>query len=326
MSTQKKLVFDKTTKKLNVVKFDQTKPQPGHVLVEVFYSGINYKDALGVTGRGAIFKTDVIVPGIDFAGQALSGEHKGKTVLGQGLGFGERFDGGYTTLVSCDENLLIPLGDDLTAQEAMALGTAGFTAALAAHRMIQNGQDKDKGPILINGATGGVGGFAVQIFKQLGYEVHALTHRMQFEGHLKSMGADEVIDYKDFVQTKTKALETAVWGGAVDNLGGDFLEQVLPKINLWGNVSSIGLAKNHSFETTVMPFILRGVSLLGASSANCPMAMRKELWKKLGSEWKPAKLLDLLSAEVGLEEVLDVSHKILDHKAEPGRILVDLKR
>jgi len=330
--TYKKLVFDKTkdkSKKLNLIKFDQPKPQPGEVLVEVFYSCINYKDALGVTGRGAIFKTSPIVPGIDFSGTALSGKYKGKTVIGQGLGFGESFDGGYTQLVCCDEDLLIPLNEGLHAKEAMALGTAGFTAALAVQRMIVNGQTKNKGPVLINGATGGVGGFAVQIFKQLGFEVHALTNRIQFSEHLKNLGADEVIEYKDFSahnsNHKPKALESTVWGGAVDNLGGDFLEKALPKIQLWGSVASIGLAKDHSFSTTVMPFILRGVSLLGVSSGNCPMDLRVELWKKLAQDWKPKKILELISEELSLEEVLDASHKILDHKASAGRVLVNTK-
>jgi NADPH2:quinone reductase len=323
--TYKKLAFDKSTKKLDLIRFDQPKAGSGQVLVEVFYSCINYKDALGVTGRGAIFKKSPIVPGIDFSGTALDGKHKGKTVVGQGMGFGENFDGGYSQLVCCDEELLIPLSDGLSAKEAMALGTAGFTAALAAHRMLINGQTKDKGPILINGATGGVGGFAVQIFKKLGYEVHAVTNRMQFEEHLKDLGADKVLDYQKIFDEKPKALESAQWGGAVDNLGGDFLEKVLPKIELWGNVASIGLAKNHKFSTTVMPFILRGVSILGASSSNCPMELRKELWKKLALEWKPVKLTGLITEEVSLEEVLDVSHKILDHKASAGRVLVNIK-
>jgi len=323
--TYKKLEYNKTTKKLNTVNFDKPEPQQGQALVEVFYSCINYKDALGVTGKGAIFKTSPIVPGIDFSGTALTGKFKGKTVIGQGLGFGESFDGGYTELVCCDEELLIPLDDGLSAKEAMAIGTAGFTAALAAHRMIQNGQTKDKGPILVSGATGGVGGFAVQIFKNLGYEVQVVTNRMKFKDYLKDLGADEVLAYDEHFDKKTKALESVKWGGAIDNLGGEFLERVLPQIELWGNVASIGLAKNHAVATTVMPFILRGVSILGASSANCPMELRVQLWKKLAKEWKPKKILDLISEEVALEEVLDVSHKILDHKASAGRILINMK-
>jgi len=325
MSSHKKLVFTKKTKKLEEVTFDHPKPQPGKVLVEVFYSCINYKDALGVTGRGAIFKMDSIVPGIDFSGTAITGAHKGQTVIGQGLGFGETFDGGYSQLVQCDEELLIPLGDGLSAKDAMALGTAGFTAALAAHRMIVNGQAKDKGPILINGATGGVGGFAVQIFKRLGFDVHVVTSRPQHSDYLSDLGVDKVMSYTDFVKEKPKALESVLYGGVVDNLGGEFLEHSLPKVQLWGNVASIGLARGHKFNSTVMPFILRGVSVLGASSANCPMEIRQKLWQKLAGEWKPKKLSELVSTEVSLEEVLDVSHKILDHEAQPGRVLVNLK-
>ena len=193
--------------------------------------------------------------------------------------------------------------------------------------MLQNGQTKDKGPILISGATGGVGSFAVQIFKSLGFEVHAVTHRMEFEGYLKNLGADQVLNYAETFadEQKMRPLESSRWGGVIDNLGGDFLEKALPQVSLWGNVASIGLAKKASFSTTVMPFILRGVSLLGASSGNCSIKLREDLWRKLAQDWKPKKLLELVNQEVSLEEVLDSSHKILDHKSQPGRTLINLK-
>ena len=322
----KKLVFDKNTKKLELIHFESMKPQSGRVLVEVFYSGINYKDALGVTGRGAIFKTNPIVPGIDLVGRAQSGIYKGKMVLGQGSGFGESFDGGYTEQLLCDEELLIPLPEGLSSEESMALGTAGFTAALAAHRMLENGQNPEKGPILVGGATGGVGSFAIQIFKKLGFEVHALTHRMEFEGYLKDLGADEVLNYKTVFSSddKLKPLMASRWGGVVDNLGGGFLEKALPQVSLWGNVASIGLARGVGFSSTVMPFILRGVSLLGVSSANCPKPLREKLWQYLATDWKPSRISELINQSLSLEEVLDASHKILDHKARPGRSLVKI--
>ena len=225
MKKLKKLIYDKASQKLALSFFDEgAKPLKNtEVSVEVFYSSINYKDALGVSGRGSIFKTSPIIPGIDFSGLALTGKYKGQNVIGQGCGFGESFDGGYTQKTFCDESLLVPLPNGLSLKEAMALGTAGFTAALVVHRMLQNGQSKDKGPVLVSGATGGVGAFATQILNQLGFEVHVVTHRMEHEEYLKKLGASEVLDYeKAFSGKEVRALEKSKWGGVVDSLGGEF--------------------------------------------------------------------------------------------------------
>ena len=293
--------------------------------VEVHYSGINYKDALGVCGKAPIFKTDPIIPGIDMSGVALSGEHKGKNVIAQACNLGEIYDGGYTQKALVDESLLIPLSSGLTLKESMVLGTAGLTAALAFYRMEQNGQTPDKGPILVTGATGGVGGFATQMFSQKGYEVSVVTHRIGFEDHLKSLGASNVYSYEElFPSDHPKPLEKVKWGGVIDNLGGSFLEHVLPQVELWGNICSIGLAKGSNFNTTVMPFILRGVSLLGISSNNCTMDVRRELWRRLGDDLKPKNLLDHITSTVTLDGVLEASEKILGHKSS-GRVLVDVK-
>jgi NADPH2:quinone reductase len=315
----KKILYDGSSSQI-ITNFDTTDAH-----IEVHYSGINYKDALGVTGRGPIFKTTPIVPGIDFSGKALKGKFKGKYVIAQGSGFGESFDGGYTTHSFCDDEHLIELPDGLSPKESMTLGTAGFTAALAVHRMLSNNLKSSDGPVLVSGATGGVGSFAIQILKKLGFEVHALTHRLEHKDYLNSLGSDEVFEPDELFKEKAKPLEKATWAGVVDNLGGDFLSSVLPRIKPWGVLSSIGIAKGSKLETTVMPFILRGVSLLGASSTNCPMDLRKELWSNLASDWKPSKITELIASEVNLEEVLDSSHKILDHKSQPGRVLVNLK-
>ncbi|MGH1468971.1 MAG: YhdH/YhfP family quinone oxidoreductase [Bdellovibrionales bacterium] len=316
----KKAVFEKS-KGLELVETEVNSPH-----IEVYYSGINYKDALGVTGRGAIFKKEPIVPGIDFSGKALKGEYKGQNVIAQGCGFGESFDGGYTQYSDCTGEHLIPLPKELSPKEAMVLGTAGFTAALAIHRMLQNGLTPESGAVLVSGATGGVGSFAIQILNKLGFRVEALTHRPEHEAYLKDLGAKEVLSPKEVYEHKPRPLEKARWAGVIDNLGGEFLEGVLPQVTPWGVVSSIGLAKGAEFKTTVMPFILRGVSLLGASSTHCPMSLRKELWGKLASDWKPLKIEELIYKEVALEEVLDSSHKILDHKSVKGRFLVNLKK
>ncbi len=320
MVTGKKIVFDKSNG-LEVVECEVSNPH-----VEIHYSGINYKDALGVTGKGPIFKVNPIVPGIDFSGVALKGKYKGLNVIAQGCGFGESFDGGYTQYAEIDDEYLIPLPEGLSLKEAMVLGTAGFTAALAVYRMLHNGLTPDKGAVLVSGSTGGVGGFTIQILSKLGFHVEALTHRPEYESYLKDLGASKVLSAKEVYDYKTRPLEKARWAGVVDNLGGEFLESVLPQVAPWGVVSSIGLAKGAGFKATVMPFILRGVSLLGASSTHCPMALRKELWSKLATDWKPLKIEELVHKEVSLEEVLDSSHKILDHKSVTGRILVNLKK
>lgn len=297
--------------------------------IEVFYSGINYKDALGVTGSAPIFKKDPIVPGIDFAGVISLGPNKGKKVIAQGEGFGESLDGGYTQVALVeDESKLVSLPKGLTLKESMILGTAGFTAALAVYRMLKNGQKPEQGPVLVSGATGGVGSFAIQILKKVGFEVHALTHRMQFEGVLLNLGADRVLSYKQSFSSdkKVRPLEKSLWAGVIDNLGGDFLSQVIPQVKLWGNIASIGLAMDAKIETTVMPFILRGVSLLGVSSANSPHHVREEVWNKLSKEWKPQHMESLVDSEVSLFEVLSESKKLLEHKSKKGRIIVDLKK
>jgi len=322
----KSLIFSKKSG-LELLETDDPKESgAGKALVEVHYSGINYKDALGVCGKAPIFKTDPLIPGIDLAGLALTGKHSGKKVIAQACNIGEVFDGGYTQKAVVDEDLLMPLPKGLSLKESMILGTAGLTAALSFHRMEQNGQTPDKGPILISGATGGVGGFATQIFSKQGYEVNVVTHRMKYEKKLKNLGAKKVFSYEELFPKDKKILplEKAKWGGVIDNLGGDFLESVLPQTKLWGNVCSIGLAKNSNFNTSVMPFILRGVSLLGVSSNNCTMSLRNNLWDRLGDDLKPKFSEDFVSDVVKLDGVLEASKKILDHKSS-GRVLVDVK-
>ena len=297
--------------------------------VEVHYSGINYKDALGVCGKAPIFKSDPIVPGIDLSGVALDGPFKGEMVLAQGCNIGEIYNGGYTQVAYVDSSLLIPLQKGLSLKESMILGTAGFTAALAIHLMELNGQSPEKGSVLVSGATGGVGGFATQILNKKNYKVVAVTHRLEFKEHLKKIGASEVLHYSDVVsqsekKEKTAPLKTVKWAGAIDNLGGEFLESVLPEVSLWGNVCSIGLAKGARFSSSVMPFILRGVHLLGVSSNNCNMNLRKDLWKKLGDDFKPNNLIDSVYKVVSLDEVKKASEDILEHKSQ-GRVLVDVK-
>ncbi len=299
---------------------------PGSVLVRVHYSGINYKDALGVTGQGKIFRKFPIQGGIDFSGEVVESHDKnfsvGDCVLVNGCNYGEERDGGFGEYVMAEPEFLIPIPEGLDVKSAMVLGTAGFTAALAIHRMLANAQSKEMGPVLVTGATGGVGGFAIQILSQLGFEVYAASGKKEKWDWLKSIGASHCLDPEE-IKIPSKYLDSVSYAGVIDNIGGDFVSRLLPQIQLWGNYASIGLAAGAEFHSSVMPFILRGVSILGVSSNNCPMPLRKELWKKLASEWKPKYLKEMLSDTISLSEVLKYSKMILDRKYS-GRCVVKL--
>jgi acrylyl-CoA reductase (NADPH) len=279
----------------------------GNVVVRVLWSSVNYKDALAVTGKGRILKGYPKVPGIDLAGVVESSGsahfHKGDAVLVTGCNIGEALDGGYAEYAQLPAEILVKLPDGLTLREAMAIGTAGFTAALALKRMLENHQAPAMGPIAVTGPTGGVGSVAIDLFKRAGFTVHAITGKAGIaDRYLQMLGADQVVA-RQSLQMGTKPLETALWGGAVDNLGGDTLAWLTRTVRPWGNIASIGLAQGHELHTTVMPFILRGASVLGIHSVECPRPWREELWLKLAGEWKPRHLDQLVTRELKLDEV-----------------------
>jgi NADPH2:quinone reductase len=300
---------------------------PGEVVIETNYSSINFKDALAATGRGRILKKFPLNAGIDCAGHVLESKDSrfapGQKVLIHGMGIGENFDGGYSEIVRAHADSIVPLPEGLTLKESMILGTAGFTAALARARMEINGQKPELGPILVTGASGGVGSIAVQLFSQGGYEVHAVSGKHEAIKYLKALGANEVLA-PDQLELGDRPLEKARYGGAVDNVGGKLLAQILAHTQLWGNVASIGLAESHELHTTVMPFILRGVSILGASSNNTPMPLRKDIWRKLGGEWKPKALAQIHTKTVGLRDLMLACEDLM-HRKIHGRILVEIK-
>jgi len=300
---------------------------PGEVVVEVYYSSVNYKDALAATGRGRIMKSFPLNGGIDAAGVVRESTDPrftpGQKILVNGMGIGENFDGGYSELLRVHADSVVPLPDGLTLRESMILGTAGFTAALALERMEANGQSPEKGPILVTGASGGVGSFAVQLFAQKGYEVHAASGKHEAIKYLKELGASVVIPPEE-LNLGTRPLEKVRYGGAVDNVGGKLLSQVLAHVQLWGNVASIGMAAGANFETTVMPFILRGVSLLGTSSNNTPMPLRQELWKRLAGPWKPKNLEQILARTVELKDLMPAFDDLM-HRRVHGRIIVQIR-
>jgi len=297
----------------------------GEVVVKVHYSGVNYKDALAATGKGAILKKFPLNGGIDFAGVVESSSEPsikaGLAVLVNGCGLGETHDGGLSQYAKVPADWVIPIPDGLTIKDCMILGTAGFTAGLAIHRMLENGQSPDKGPIVVTGASGGVGSNAVSMLAGLGYETIAVSGRREFDEYLKSLGASKVCSRED-LKLSNRPLDQGIFGGAIDNVGGQMLSQIMAHTNLWGNIASIGLADTHEYSSTVFPQILRGVSLLGVSSTNCPMPLRRDIWKRLGDDLKPQHLDKILSEEVKLEDVSNVFEELLSRKRF-GRTIVN---
>jgi NADPH2:quinone reductase len=288
----------------------------GEVVIRVAYSSINYKDALAVSGKGRIVRGAPRVAGIDLSGtvESSSDAHykAGDRVLVTGCNIGEALDGGFAEFARVPASAVVPLPAGLSLFEAMALGTAGFTAAMALRRMLENHQTPELGPIAVTGPTGGVGGIAVQLFKRAGFEVCAITGKAgAADDYLHKLGADQVIDRRS-LDLGSKPLETARWGGAVDNLGGDMLAYLTRTTRPWGNIACIGLAQNPALSTTVMPFILRGVSLLGIHSVECPRPWRLAIWDRLSYEWKPRGLDTLIAPRViPLEDVPAVCNELV---------------
>lgn len=271
---------------------------PGEVVVRVAYSDVNYKDALAATGKGRVLRRPSCVGGIDFSGTVVSSGDsrfaKGDAVLAVGFDLGVAHHGGYAQYARVPAEWLVGLPQGMSLWEAMAFGTAGFTAGLGIVRMEQNGLKPANGPVIVNGATGGVGSIAVSALSKLGYRVVALTGKESESDWLKKLGAKEILLRKDLNLEKIKPLDKATWAGAVDNLGGEVLAWMASTMNFNGVIASIGLAASPNLNTTVMPFILRGVSLLGINSTDAPShELRREVWRRLGSDMKPPLLKEM---------------------------------
>ena len=279
---------------------------PGEVVIRNEYSSINYKDALAATGAGKIIRRFPCVGGIDGAGVVESSTDPafkpGDRVIANSYDVGVAHDGGYAGYMRIPAAWLVPLPEGLTTFEAMALGVAGFTAGLAVVRMEANGLAPGNGPVIVNGATGGVGSVAIDILARRGYRVVALTGKAAEADYLKSIGAAEVMLRSDLDLAKIRPLDKSLWAGAVDNLGGDVLSWMASTMQIGGTIASIGLAASHEFKTTVMPFILRGVTLCGVDSVNCPMPLRREVWRRLATDLKPAHL-DTMTRTISLDDL-----------------------
>ncbi|MDW8468502.1 MAG: oxidoreductase [Burkholderiales bacterium] len=299
---------------------------PGEVLVRVAYSDVNYKDALAATGRGKILLRPSCVGGIDLAGTVVSSSDprfaKGDAVLATGYDLGVRHHGGYAEYARLPADWLVKIPTGMTLWEAMALGTAGFTAALAIARMEHEGLAPANGPVIVSGATGGVGSIAVAALARLGYRVVALTGKASEIEYLKKLGAAEVKLRSELDLTKIRPLGTATWAGAVDNLGGDVLAWIASTMKPGGAIASVGLAASAALNTTVMPFILRGVSLLGVDSVNCPMPLRERIWRRLAGELRPLMLEDICRT-IAFDDLPRVFDDFIAARIR-GRIVVDL--
>jgi putative YhdH/YhfP family quinone oxidoreductase len=286
----------------------------GDVTIRVSWSGINYKDALAATGKGRILKRFPLVGGIDLAGTVVhsaSDEFQpGDQVLANGSGLSEIRDGGFSEYLRLPGDIVVRLPAGLSPREAMGLGTAGFTAAMSLYRMEANGQRPDMGPIVVTGASGGVGTVAIDLLTAAGYEVHAITGKVAQFDWLEQLGARQCIARRD-LHWGQKPLEKATWAGCIDTVGGDMLAGLSRVIDLWGNIACCGMAGGQGLHTTVFPMILRGVSLLGISSTNCPIELRRKLWDRLGNEWKPPHLDAIIRQEVGLDEMGPVFARML---------------
>ncbi|MED3834775.1 acryloyl-CoA reductase [Peribacillus frigoritolerans] len=299
----------------------------GEVLIRVHYSGVNYKDSLAAIPNGNIVSSYPIVPGIDMAGVVVSSEDsrfkEGDEVIATSYGIGVSQSGGYSQFARVPAEWIVPLPDGLTMKEAMIIGTAGFTAALSVLRLEENNLTPEQGSVLVTGATGGVGSFAVSILSKLGYSVEASTGKESEHGYLKAIGASTIVSREDVYDGKLRALGKQKWSGAVDPVGGEPLASVLSQIKYGGAVAVSGLTAGTSLPATVFPFILRGVNLLGIDSVNCPMDTRLKVWHRLATDFKLEDLEQLVQQEITLKELPDVLPTLLKGEAR-GRTIVKL--
>jgi acrylyl-CoA reductase (NADPH) len=295
----------------------------GAVVIKAAFSSVNYKDALAATGAGRIMRRFPLIGGIDVAGTVESSADArfktGDQVLVTGFELGVAHDGGYAAYVRVPAEWVVPLPQKLSPFDAMAIGTAGFTAALSVVEMERNGLTPSNGPVIVTGATGGVGSIGVQCLAARGYEVTALTGKPQEEDYLRSLGVKHVLA-RSTLQMGTRPLEKATWAGAIDPVGGATLAWLTRTMMQNGCIASSGLTGGTELTTTVLPFILRGVKLLGIDSVMCPMPTRLEVWRRLASDLKPAKLVEA-ARQIGLEDVSSAFDALLKGQAR-GRYVV----
>lgn len=294
------------------------------VLIQVQYSSLNFKDALSATGNRGITKKYPHTPGIDSVGyvvQSRSAEFlEGDKVLVCGYDLGMNTPGGFGRYIRVPAQWIMHLPEKLSMPESMIIGTAGFTAGLAIHKMIQNGQNPDRGPVLVTGASGGLGNLAIDILHKNGFEVIAATGRKYEVDYLKSIGATHIFSREDVDDKSSKLLLKPQWAGAIDTVGGNILATAIKACSPHGNIACCGNANTYQLNTSVYPFILNGVNLLGIDSATCPMEIRTEIWNQLTNEWKPDHL-DVISKTILLEDLPSYIDSILRGQIR-GRVII----
>ena len=300
---------------------------PGDVTVRVEYSTINYKDGLAMTGSAPILRTLPIIPGIDLAGEVVESDDDrfkpGDRVLLNGYGLGETHSGGYAQMARVKSDWLVPLPEGLDSRQAMAIGTAGYTAMLAVLALEDHGIKPDHGPMLVTGASGGVGSIAVALLSKLGYAVTASTGKLMESDYLESLGAVDLIERKEFSE-KARPLGREIWAGAVDVAGGNTLANVISQTRRAGAVAACGLAESMDLPTSVAPFILRGVTLYGIDSVMCPMQKRLLAWERLGSDLDKS-LLESMITEIDFDGLPTAARDLLDGKLK-GRLVVKIPK
>ncbi len=305
--------------------FDESELMDGDVTVRVSHSTVNYKDGLAITGKSPVVRRFPMIPGIDFAGVVETSSHAdfkpGDAVVLTGWGVGETHFGGFSQKARVKGDWLVPLPAGLTAAQAMSVGTAGFTAMLAVLALEKHGMKPDRGPILVTGAAGGVGSVAITLLAKAGWRVIASTGRPEEAGFLKDLGAAEIIDRAE-LSAPGRPLGKERWAAAVDSVGSHTLANVLAQTAYEGAVAACGLAQGMDLPTSVAPFILRGVSLLGIDSVMKPKAARINAWERLARDLDPAKLTEL-STTIGFGDVIETAEKILQGKVR-GRVIVEI--
>ncbi len=307
--TFKAFVVDKKEEGFTATFKDITEADlpPGEVLVKVAYSSVNYKDGLAAIPEGKIVRSYPFVPGVDLAGAVVESSDPrfkpGDEVIATSYELGVSHYGGFGEYARVKADWVVPLPAGLTLKEAMALGTAGFTAGLAVYKLEYNGLKPQNGPVLVTGATGGLGSIAISILKNLGYTVAASTGKESEHAYLKELGADDILTREETTAESNRPLEKERWAGSVDAVGGTTLAYLLRTTRYAGSIAACGNTGGVNFSTTVFPFILRSVNLLGIESVNCPMELRRQIWEHLASDYKPKHLLDLIGHEAPLEQL-----------------------
>jgi len=308
---------------------DLPDPGPGAVQLKVLYSGVNYKDALAVTGSGQIIRGGYpIVPGIDLVGRVLESDHgefgAGDWAIGTGWQLGEVDWGGYTQRAKVAGRKLVPLPDGLSPAQAMTIGTAGFTAMLSVMALEEHQVQPDDGEVVVTGASGGAGSIAVALLDTLGYDVVASTGSEEAHEYLRGLGADRIVDRREFGDGPTRPMESGAWAGAIDAVGGDTLATLIAQLQRHGSVASFGNAGGHDLHTTVLPFILRGVNLLGIDSNTCPNDRRRTAWRRLADLLSENHYERIRARTISLDDIPDASRGLLAGQVQ-GRIVVDVQ-